>query len=210
MIEVLIADDHKIFRRGLRQVLDDAPNIKVTGEAADGNEVLKKLRTKAYDVVLLDITMPGLNGLDTLQQIKTDYPQMPVLILSMHSEDQYALRVMKAGASGYLTKDTDEKNIIDAVNMAYNKGKFITPSVAEKLAFAFEVNYEKKPHELLSNREFQVLQLIASGKSTGDIAKELYLGASTISTYRSRVLEKIGLKNNSEITHYAIKNNLLD
>lgn len=210
MIKILIADDHKIFRKGLAQTINDFAEMRVTGEASSGNEVLAMVAKTHYDVIILDITMPGPSTVEILKQVKSDNPGISVLILSMHSEEQYALRVMKAGASGYLTKDTDEESIIEAIRKIYKGGKYITPTLAEKLAFAFEVDYEKQPHEILSDREFQVMCLIAKGKNISAIAEQLHLGSSTVSTYRKRILEKTGLRNNAEITHYIIKNDLIE
>lgn len=210
MIHLLIADDHKLFRKGLRQTIEDGLGMKVTGEAADGAEVLDLISRHQYHVVMLDISMPGPSGLEVLKQIKADHPDLPVIVLSMHPEEQYALRVMKAGAAGYLTKETDEAHIIEAIRKAHGGGKYITPSLAEKLAFALEMDVEKPAHEKLSDREFQVMRMIGQGKSIRDIASTLNLSASTVSTYRSRILEKTGLNNSTEITRYVIQNRLID
>jgi two-component system invasion response regulator UvrY len=210
MIKILIADDHKIFRKGLKQTIEDEHGMEVFGEAADGNEVLSMISKHHFDVVLLDFTMPGPSGLDILKQIKSDYPDLPVLFLSMHPEEQYALRALRAGAAGYLTKEADEANLILAIRKANNGGKYVTPSIAEKLAFSIEIDLGKPPHELLSDREYQVMCLIARGKKVTEISEELCLGVSTISTYRTRILEKMKMKNNAELTHYAIKNNIVD
>lgn len=210
MIKVLIADDHKIFRKGLKQVIDDAPGMQVADEAGSGKEVLSLVAKKHYDVIVLDISMPGASGLEILKQIRSDNPLLPVLVLSMHPEEQYALRVMKAGAAGYLTKESDEDEIITAIGKASRGRKYVTPSLAEKLAFAWEIDTEKPPHELLSDREYQVMLLLARGYGISDISNHLNLGISTVSTYRGRILEKTGFKNNAEITHYAIKNGLVD
>ena len=210
MIRILIADDHKIFRKGLRQTIEDNSDMTVTGEASSGNEVLSLMSRKHFDVVILDITMPGQSGLEVLKQIKAYYPNIPVIILSMHPEEQYAVRVMKAGAAGYLTKESDEDQIIEAIYKAHRGGKYITPSLAEKLAFAMEIGFEKIPHENLSDREYQVMILIGQGKSIKSIASELNLGVSTVSTYRSRIMEKTGFKNNAEIIQYVITNRLID
>ena len=210
MIKVLIADDHKLFRKGLKQTIDSAADMQVAGEATTGNEVLAMLEKGHFDVVMLDLAMPGLSGLEVLKQIKTDNPVQQVLVLSMYPEEQYALRVMKTGAAGYLTKETDEENLIEAIRKVHKGGKYVTPTLAEKMAFAFQVDYEKQPHEMLSDREFQVMQMIARGTSVGNIAKALNIGISTVSTYRSRIIEKTGLKNNAEITHYVIKNDLVE
>jgi two-component system, NarL family, invasion response regulator UvrY len=210
MIKILIADDHNIFRRGLKQTINDNPGMSVTDEAVNGHEVISKVRKKYYDIVMLDISMPGPDALDIIKQIKTDNPETSVLVLTMHPEDQYAMRIYKAGADGYLTKETDEETLIKAIRKVHKGGKYISPALAEKLAFALDVYFEKPPHELLSNREYQVLLMIAAGKSISEIANEIRLGISTVSTYRSRILEKTGFKNNAEITNYAYKNQLID
>lgn len=210
MIKILIADDHNIFRRGLKQTINDNPGMSVIDEAVNGHEVISKVAKKHYDIIILDISMPGPDTLDIIKQIKTDTPQIAVLVLSTHPEDQYAMRIYKAGAAGYLTKETDEETLIEAIRKVHKGGKYVSPSLGEKLAFALDVDLEKSPHELLSNREYQVLLMIAAGKSISEIANEINLGVSTVSTYRSRILEKTGFKNNAEITHYAIKNQLID
>ena len=210
MIRILIADDHAIFRKGLRQTIEDNSDMRVVDEASTGARVLSLVNKKSYDVAILDISMPGLSGLETLVQLKGNYPSLPVIVLSMHSEEQYALRVMKAGAAAYLTKEIDETILAKAIRKASSGGKFITPSLAEKMAFAIETDHKQAPHEGLSDREFQIMRKIAEGKSVGAIADELSLSVSTISTYRARVLEKTGLKNNAEITHYIIKNSLIE
>ncbi len=210
MIKVLIADDHYIFRRGLKQTIEDNAGISVADEAADGHELLSKFARRYYDVIILDVSMPGPNVFEIIRQIKSSNPKQAVLVLTMYPEDQYAVRIFKAGASGYLTKDTDEKNLIEAIRKVYKGGKYVTPSLAEKLAFALD-NYSEAPlHESLSDREYEIMLMIADGKSTRDIAKEVNLGVTTVSTYRSRILEKTGLKNNAEITYYAVKNQLIE
>ncbi|MBW2121751.1 MAG: response regulator transcription factor [Deltaproteobacteria bacterium] len=210
MIRVIIADDHPIVRTGLKQIIADAPDMTVTDEANDGHETLRKIREKEFDVVILDITMPGMGGLDVLKQIRIEKPKMPVVVLSYHPEEQYAIRVLRAGASGYLTKGSSTDQVLDAIRKVYRGGKYITPSLAERLAGELEEGVEKPPHEGLSDREFQVLCLIASGKRVRKIAEELSLSTKTISTYRSRILEKMKMKSNAELTHYAIKNRLVD
>ncbi|MBW2057103.1 MAG: response regulator transcription factor [Deltaproteobacteria bacterium] len=210
MIRVIIADDHPIVRTGLKQIIADAPDMTVTDEANDGHETLRKIREKEFDVVILDITMPGMGGLDVLKQIRIEKPKMPVVVLSYHPEEQYAIRVLRAGASGYLTKGSSTDQVLDAIRKVFRGGKYITPSLAERLAGELEEGVEKPPHEGLSDREFQVLCLIASGKRVRKIAEELSLSTKTISTYRSRILEKMKMKSNAELTHYAIKNRLVD
>ncbi|HMK59793.1 MAG TPA: response regulator transcription factor [Dissulfurispiraceae bacterium] len=209
MIRVLIADDHKIVREGIKQILSRVPDIEVAGEAGTGQEALEKIWANHYDVVILDISLPGRNGLEILKQIRTQMPKLPVLILSMFPEEQYAIRVFRAGASGYLTKESDRDEIVQAVRWIAEGKKYVTPSLAEKLAAEFEPSSTKALHEQLSDREYHILCLIAQGKSSNDIAEELALSVKTISTHRSRVLEKMSMKSNAELTHYAVQNKLV-
>jgi len=210
MIKILIADDHPIVRAGLKQILEEASDIKVTVEAGDGHELLRLIRKGGIDVVLLDISMPGLTGLDALKQIKTENPDLPILILSMHPEDQYGIRVLKAGAAGYLMKSAAPDQLVGAIRKVYRGGRYVSPSLAEKMAFGLQTGASGLPHETLSDREYQVLCMIASGKTVKEIGEELALSEKTISTYRARVLEKMNMKSNSELTHYAIKLDLVD
>lgn len=210
MIKILIADDHAVVRKGLKQILAETTDIVAADEAINGQEVLEKIRKNDYDIVMLDISMPGRNGLDILKQVKNEKPEMSVLILSMHPEEQYAVRALKAGASGYLTKDSAPDELILAIRKISQGRKYITSSLAERLAFYLEVDSEKPLHEALSDREYEVMRMIASGKTVREIAEELFLSIKTISTYRSRILEKMGMKNNTELVHYALKNRLLD
>ena len=209
MIRILIADDHTIVREGLKQIIADISGMEVTDEATNGNEALSKLRKGNFDVVLLDISMPGKSGLETLKEIKMEDQALPVLILTMHPEEQYAIRVLKAGASGYLTKESAPEELISAIRKVTNGGKYISASLAEKLVFHLEVDTEKPLHETLSDREYQVLCKIGSGNTISDIADEMSLSVKTISTYRSRILEKMDMKSNAELTYYAIKNELV-
>lgn len=209
MIKILIADDHTVVRAGLKQIVEDIDDMTVTGEASDGHEVLAKIAKDNYDVVVLDISMPGPNGLDILKQIKRENPKLPVLILSMHPEEQYAVRALKAGANGYLTKESASQEMIAAIQKVYAGGKYVSPSLAEKLAFNLEVEREKPLHETLSDREYQVMIKIAQGKKVKDIAEELFLSEKTISTYRSRILEKMGMEKNEELIRYASNNHLI-
>ena len=210
MIKILIADDHRIVREGLKQILAETPDMIVADEANNAQEVLKKIWDNDYDVLLLDISMPGRSGLDILKQLKSDRPKLSVLVLSMYSEEQYALRALRAGASGYMTKESAPDELIEAIRKVSTGRKYISPSVAEKLAFSLESGDEKPPQETLSDREFQVMCMIASGKTIKAIADDLSLSVKTVSTYRARILEKMRMKNNSELTHYAIQNKLVE
>jgi DNA-binding NarL/FixJ family response regulator len=209
MIKILIADDHSIVREGLKQILAETSDMKVVDEAINGQEVLDKVLKNDYDLIVLDISMPGRDGLDILKQLKSDRPKLPVLVLSMYPEEQYALRVLRAGASGYLTKESAPEELIKAIKKVSTGKKYISPSFAEKIAYIVDINTEKPPHETLSDREHQVMCMIASGKTVKEIADELVLSIKTISTYRTRILEKMGMKNNAELTYYAIKNRLV-
>ncbi len=209
MISVLIADDHTIVRKGLKQILTETPDMVVADEASNGHEVMSKIRQRDYDVVLLDISMPGKSGLDILKELKAEKPKLPVLVLSMYPEEQYAVRVLRAGASGYLTKESAPDELVVAMRKVAQGKKYVSPSLAEKLAFDLEFDAKRPLHEALSDREYQVMCMIASGKTVGEIAEKLNLSAKTISTYRARILEKMNMKNNAELTHYAIQNRLV-
>jgi len=210
MIKVLIADDHPIVRAGLKQILSDAADIEVACEAGDGHELLKLIRKGGISVVLLDITMPGLAGLDALKQIKAETPELPVLVLSVHPEDQYGIRVLKAGGAGYLMKSAAPDLLVEAIRKVHRGGRYVSPALAEKMAFGLQTGAAGLLHETLSDREYQVLCMIASGKTVKAIGDELALSEKTISTYRARILEKMGMKTNAELTHYAIKLGLVD
>jgi DNA-binding NarL/FixJ family response regulator len=210
MIKILIADDHTIFREGLKHILAEYPDLVVADEANNGQEVLDKIWKNNYDMVLLDITMPGMTGLEVLKQLKNDKPKLPVLILSMHPEEQYAIRVLRAGASGYLTKESAPDELITAIRKISQGRKYITSSLAERLATEVEADSEKPLHDILSDREYQVLRMIASGKTVKHIAKELSLSIKTVSTYRARIMEKMKMKTNAEVMHYVIKHQLLN
>jgi two-component system invasion response regulator UvrY len=210
MIRVLIADDHAVVRQGLKQILGDTPEMLVAGEATNGQEVLDRVRAETWDVVVLDISMPDRSGLDILKQLRSERPKLPVLVLSMHSEDQYAVRVLKAGASGYLTKDSAPDELVKAIRKVVSGGRYVSAFLAEKLAFEIGTDSNRLPHETLSDREFQVLRGIAAGKSVTEIAAELYLSPKTVSTYRARLLQKMNLTTNAELIHYAIQNHLID
>jgi DNA-binding NarL/FixJ family response regulator len=210
MLRILIADDHPVFRQGLRQILNEASDMVVTDEVGLGLEVIGKVRAGCYDVVLLDISLPGINGIEILKQLKKEHPLLSVLILTMHPEEQYAVRALKAGASGYLTKESTPDELVTAIRKVSTGGKYVSSSLAEKLAYELGRMDEQAPHETLSDREYQIMLLIASGKTVTQIARELSLSIKTISTYRSRILEKMRMKNNAELTYYAIKNQLVD
>jgi len=209
MIKILIADDHAIIREGLKQILAETSDMVVAGEAADGREVLDQVRKDDYDLVLLDIAMPGRGGLDTLARLKHEKPELPVLVLSMYPEEQYAIRAFKAGASGYLTKESAPEELISAIRKVTQGGKYVSSSLAEKLVFNLETDTEKPLHEKLSDREYEVMIMIASGKTVKEIADKLSLSVKTISTNRVRALKKMGMKNNAEIIYYAIKQGLV-
>ncbi|MEP7076406.1 MAG: response regulator transcription factor [Acidobacteriota bacterium] len=203
MIKVLIADDHTIVRDGLRRLVDAESDMAIAGEAQNGNEVLEIVRQTSVDVVLLDISMPGRNGLETLKELKKLHPLMPVIVLSMHPKDQYAVRVLRAGASGYITKESAPEELILAIRKAFAGEKFISPDVAELLADYIERGETGEPHRVLSDREFEVFRKIAQGKTVTQISKELFLSVKTVSTYRTRVVEKTGLTTNAAIVQYA-------
>lgn len=209
MIRVLIADDHAVVRKGLEQIISETTDIRVTGEAASGDEVLDKIRQEDYDVLMLDLSMPGRSGLDVLKQVRIEEPDLPVLVLSVHSEDQYAVRVLRAGASGYLNKESAPDLLVDAIRRVVSGRKYVTQSVAERLLMEMDSDIDGPIHEALSDREFQVMRLLASGKSVSEIANMLSLSVKTISTYRSRVLEKMNMGSNAELTRYAIMNDLI-
>ena len=209
-INVLIADDHAILRAGLRQVLSETEDIHVIAEAGTANDAIKLCRTHPADVMLLDITLPDRSGIEALQYIKKDNPHISVLMLSMHREDQYALRALKAGASGYLCKQSASDELVDAIRLVAKGKKYISEAVAELLADQVSGDSEKPLHEMLSNREYETLLMIASGQSVSEIADKLSLSVKTISMYRTRILEKMHFKHNAELTHYAIKNNLVE
>lgn len=210
MLRILIADDHPIVRTGLKQILEEGPEMIVCDEAGTGHEVFQRTRQEQYDLILLDIAMPKINGLDCLKELKKESAATPVLIISMYPEEQYAIRALKAGASGYLTKQSAADELLLAMQKVLAGRKYVSASLAEKLAWQLEADSDALPHERLSDREYQVLRLIASGKTTTVIAGELFLSVKTISTYRARILQKMGLANNAELTHYAIKNSLVD
>lgn len=209
MIRVLVADDHAVVRRGLSQIISETEDIEVGAEASNGADVLTLVREKDFDVVVLDINMPGMDGLDTLKQLKSEFPDLHVLVLSMHPEDHYAVRVLKAGSSGYLNKENSPDELVNAIRRVAAGGRYVSPEVAESLLMHLEAGKDAPLHSVLSDREFQVLCMLSEGKTVGEIAEDLSLSVKTISTYRSRVLEKMNMKSNAELTHYAIKHELV-
>ena len=205
----LIADDHTIVRRGLRQILlEGFPDAEIE-EVPDAEDLIKNTIQSDWDIIISDLSMPGRSGLEALQQIKQIKPKIPVLILSIHPEEQYALRVLKAGAAGYLSKDLAPDELVNAVNRVKKKKKYITVSIAEKLASVLDQDSDKQPHELLSDREFSVLKLLATGKSVSEIAESMFLSVTTVSTYRARIMAKMNLKTNADLILYSIEHKLL-
>jgi DNA-binding NarL/FixJ family response regulator len=209
MLRVIVVDDHPVVREGLKRIISESSELSIAAEASDGEEALQAVQNNPCDVVLLDITLPKRNGLEVLKQIRQLQPRIPILILSMHAEDEYAVRMLRAGASGYLNKESTPTNLITAIRKVVRGGKYVSTALAERLAFDLQADTDKPPHEILSDREFQVLCMLASGRTVSEIAAELKLSIKTISTYRVRVLEKLRLKNNSELTRYAIKTGLV-
>ena len=209
-IRVLIADDHAILRRGLRGIIEETEDLEVVGEAESSSDTLRQLRSQPCEVVLLDISMPDRNGMDTLGIIKKDHPKVAVLMLSTHPENQYAVRALRGGASGYLTKQSAPAQLVNAIRTVATGKKYVTPAVAEELAKHVLNDSDRPPHEQLSNREYQTMTMIAGGKSVSEIAEQLSLSVKTVSVYRARVLAKLGVTNNAAIAHYALKNNLVE
>lgn len=209
MTRILIADDHQIVRAGLRTLLAEFPDFSVNGEAGSGIEAIKMVREADWEVVLLDISMPDMNGVDTLKQIKRAKPDLPVLILSMHPEDQYAVNLMRAGASGYVCKEGAPDQLVTAIRTVTQGRRYISPALGEILAADLNGSGQKSLHSELSEREFQVFCKLAAGQAVSDIANELFLSVKTVSTYRSRILEKMAMKTNADLTYYAIKNGLI-
>jgi DNA-binding NarL/FixJ family response regulator len=209
-IRVLIADDHAILRRGLRGIIEETDDLEVVGEAESSADTLKQLRSQPCEVVLLDISMPDRNGMDTLGIIKKDHPKIAVLMLSTHPENQYAVRALRSGAAGYLTKQSAPAQLVNAIRTVATGKKYVTPAVAEELAKHVMNDSDRPPHEQLSNREYQTMCMIAGGKTVSEIAEQLSLSVKTVSVYRARVLVKLGVTNNAAIAHYALKNNLVE
>jgi len=208
-MKILICDDHKIVRDGLRQILQQLQDVSFIGEASDGNEALSLLKKEVFDIMLLDISLPGKSGLEVLQSVKTKWPSINVLMLSMYPQEQYAIRSIKLGASGYLTKDTASEELLLAVKKVSEGGKYISQSLAENLFNHMDENSSRQKHDILSAREFEIMIQLASGKSLLEIGEQLYISHKTVSTYRSRIMEKMELSKNTELTRYCLENNLI-
>ena len=210
MINVFIVDDHEIIREGLKKILKEEPDLTVVGEAQSGDEVLENIRNIDCDIMLLDMNMPGRSGMELVTDIKGLRPNIHILVLSIHPEDKFALRTLKAGASGYLCKDTALDELVIVIRKVYTKGRYLSTTLAEQLAFDYMPDKNQLPHELLSNREQEIMLLLVAGKKVKDIANELNLSISTVFTYRVRIFEKLKIKSNVELTHYAISNKLVE
>jgi len=210
MIRVLIADDHAILRRGLKEILTREFKDAVCGEAENAQQTLAQVQGRGWDLVILDVSMPGRSGVDILGDVKRARPKLPVLVLSMHPEDQYAKRVLKAGAAGYMNKETAPEELIKAIRKVLAGGRYVSPGLAEKLALDLNENAGRPAHEILSDREFEVLRMIASGKTVTQVAESLHLSVTTVSTYRARILEKMQMTTTAELMHYALRNNLVE
>jgi two-component system invasion response regulator UvrY len=209
MIGVLIADDHAVVRQGLKQIVTENPDMAIVGEASNGHEVLELARTRDCDVVLLDLAMPGKDGLDTLKELRLLRPQLPVLILSVSPEDQYAIRLLRAGAAGYLTKESAPEELVTAIRKVSEGGRYVSAALGEQLALLLDSGTDRPLHESLSDREFRVMLLLGSGKTVTEVAETLCLSVKTISTYRSRALAKMNMRNNAEFSFYALRHGLI-
>jgi len=210
MIRALVTDDHAVIRRGLKELLTDSHRIEVAGEAGTAREAMQHVRAGRWDVLILDINLPDKNGLDLLRELKAERPDLPILILTVCPEDQFAVRALRSGAAGYLTKASAPAQLVDAVEKVARGGRYVSPAVAERLAVLMGGESEGLPHESLSEREYQVTRMLASGKTVSQIAQEMNLSVKTVSTYRSRVLDKMGMRTNAELTYYAIRNQLVE
>ena len=210
MIRVVIADDHTILREGLKQLLQSAGDLDVVGEAGDGHEVLREVRARDFDVLLLDMSMPGRSGPELIKQVKAEKPKLRILVLSMHEERQYAVRAIKSGASGYLTKESASTQLVSAIRKVAGGGAFISAEVAEALALGAMPDADGPPHASLSDREYQVFRMLVAGDAVSDIATALNLSAKTVSTHKARLMEKLGVVNHTELIHYAIRHRLTD
>jgi DNA-binding NarL/FixJ family response regulator len=209
MIKVLVCDDHVVVRRGLRQILAETPDIMVGGEAGTAADVLRLVRQESWSVVVLDINFPGASGMDLLSQIHKERPSLPVLVLTVYSEEQYAVRAIKAGAAGFLTKESAPEKLIEAVRKVASGGRYVSTELAEALASLLAGEGQGMPHERLSDREFEVMKMLASGRTVSQVAQDLALSVKTVSTHRTRILKKMNMKTNAELTHYAVRNGLV-
>lgn len=210
MIKIIIADDHIIIRAGIKQLLEGAHDMVVAGEASDGQKLIQEIQKNHYDVIVIDISMPGRNGIEIIKQIRASGDKTPILALSYYPEEQFAIRVLKAGACGYMNKDVQPEELVEAIYKVARGGTYVSPAVAEKLAMNINMTQDASPHESLTDREYEVFMKIAGGMTVSEIADEMFLSVKTVSTYRARILEKLNLKNNAEITYYAIRNNLIE
>ena len=210
MLRILVVDDFPLFRRGVKDILAEGLGPVSIGEGGNVQEMLELVRHKKWDVVVMDISMPGRSGPEALKELKREVPGLPVVVLTMHPEEQYAVRMLKAGADGYLTKSSAPEELVRAIKKVLEGGQYVSPSVAETLALNVKTGTDKPPHELLSDREYEVFRFIASGKTVSEIAEALHLSVTTVSTYRARILEKMSMKNNAELTRYALQHTLAD
>ena len=210
MIRVVLADDHRMVRAGLKELLADTGDIEVIGEATNGHEVMARVRDLSFDVLVLDMSMPGRSGIELIRQVKAEKPALRVLVLSMHSEEQYAVRALKAGASGYLTKDGAADELVTAIRRIAGGGAYVTPETAQRLALGLETGSEGPAHAVLSDREMQVFQMIAAGKTVSEIADALVLSVKTVSTHKTRIMQKLNFGNQSELIRYALRHGLID
>jgi DNA-binding NarL/FixJ family response regulator len=210
VLKLLIADDFPLFRRGVKELLADGLGAVNVGECANAHDLMEMIRRKKWDVIIMDITMPGNSGTEALKQVKVECPKVPVIVLSMHPEDEYAVRMFKAGADGYLTKTSAPEELVKAVKKVLGGGQYVSSALGEKLALTLKTDTDQEVHKHLSDREYEVMRLIASGKTVSEIAKMMHLGITTVSTYRARILEKMNLKNNAELTRYAFERRLVE
>lgn len=210
MYKILVADDHAVVRKGIVQILHEAPGVEVRGEASSGQEVLDLVRREHWDAVVLDLSMPGMSGLDVLRRLREQRPELPVLVLSIHPQDQFAVRVLRAGAAGYLTKDSAPDELARAVQKVCGGGRYVSASLAEMLVLTLGEDFDRPSHESLSDREFQVLRMLASGRTVSEIGDRLSLSAKTISTYRARILQKTGMRTTAELMRYALEHRLVE
>jgi DNA-binding NarL/FixJ family response regulator len=210
MIRVVVADDHTIVREGLKQLLNAAGDLQVVGEAQNGHEVIERVRSDDFDLLLLDMSMPGKSGIELIKQVRAERPKLRILVLSMHEEHQYAVRAIRAGAAGYLTKESASRQLVDAIRKVASGGAFISSEVAQQLALGAMPDAKGAPHESLSDREFQIFLLVAGGRAVSDIARELNLSVKTVSTHKANILQKMGMTTSAELIRYALSNRLLD